>query len=300
MIIDKENNGICFNNDNHVYWNKKDNSRYISVTTLIEKYTQPFDSDFWSKYKALEKLISPDEWKIEKKSLLKTKKFNDELLSIYNIDKNEFNKVQQGILDEWQQTNLEACARGTKIHSQMENLFYKSGKNVNLKRFGIGGKFECIKDYKPLDLEYGVYPEYLLSYTSSDGILRIAGQSDLVIKSGNDIIVGDFKSNREIKTKGVFNTATKSTYNMKYPLSDLPDVNFYHYTMQLSIYAWMIQQMNKDFIIKDLILIHFDHEGGEHLYHCDYLKDKVEALLRDYKKKVIHKQQYADLQDIVY
>jgi hypothetical protein len=32
----------------------------ISVTSLIEKYAQPFDSEFWAAYKTLEKLLEKE------------------------------------------------------------------------------------------------------------------------------------------------------------------------------------------------------------------------------------------------
>jgi hypothetical protein len=77
MQIDKQNGNIAFNEENHRYWNVSDeNKKFISVTTLIEKFGQPFDKDFWSAYKALETLIPADSWKIEKKSLLASKKFD--------------------------------------------------------------------------------------------------------------------------------------------------------------------------------------------------------------------------------
>ena len=57
MQVDKKNGNVCYNDLNHIYWNEKDESRYISVTTLIHSFTQPFDKEFWSAYKALEKLI---------------------------------------------------------------------------------------------------------------------------------------------------------------------------------------------------------------------------------------------------
>jgi hypothetical protein len=175
MQIDKQNGSICFNEDSHTYWNENDNEKYISVTTLIEKFGQPFDKDFWSAYKALEKLLSEEDWKIEKKSLLNTHKFDSEILNVYNIPINTFNKTQQDILDEWDKTNRESCERGTKIHADLENSMYNMGANVSLKRFGIGGKFVCDKGRTNLDLENGVYPEYLISRTSKDGILKIAG-----------------------------------------------------------------------------------------------------------------------------
>ena len=193
MKVDKKNGSVCFNEENHTYWNENDNDKYVSVTTLIERFTQPFDKNFWSVYKALEKLIPADNWKIEKKVLLNVKKFNKEILDIYDISENMFNKTQQDILDEWEQTNRESCERGTLIHSKLEHSVYNMGDNVILKKFGIGGQFICDKDRTNLDLINGVYPEYLISRTSADGILRLAGQIDLLVKNGNEIIIVDYK-----------------------------------------------------------------------------------------------------------
>lgn len=300
MNVDKRNGNVCFNEENHTYWNENDNGKYISVTTLIEKFTQPFDEDFWSAYKALERLIPAENWKIEKKSLLNTHKIDMEILNLYDISELDFNKTQQDILDEWDKTNKESCERGTKIHAQLENSMYKMGANVSLKKFGVGGKFVCEKGRTELDLENGVYPEYLISRESPDGVLRIAGQIDLLIKQGNDIIIGDYKTNKEIKQKSFFDSKTKKTVKMKYPLNNLDDVNYYHYTLQLSTYAWMLQKVNPNFNIKDLFLVHFDHEGNQTIYHLDYLKDEVEKMLRFYKKELLHKRQLAKYQRIEY
>ena len=642
MEIDKRNGNVCFNDAAHCYFDADNqDNRYISVTTLIERYGQPFDKEFWSSYKALELLIPKDNWKIEKKSILNNKKIKKELLEMYNISELQFNKTKQSILDEWDKNNREACERGTKIHADIENSFYKKNKDINLQKFGIGGKFECKKDYTELDMEYGVYPEYLIYRVSDDGILRLAGQVDLIVKQGNDIYIIDHKglpldtpiltssgwstmkdlkvgdkvfdkdgnlctvtvkssvhhnpcykinfdnsesivadmdhrwlisfklakptkknptgfknvimttielktyldslekrnsynipkilnakplnieekkllidpyvlgvwlgdgskscgvitqakdspvwfelesrgyklgpnlnhnsdrknvemrtvyglisqlkylnlidnkhipeeymlssynqrldllrglmdtdgsfnkirhryimntsqkwqvedlnkllstlgvkstifdvintcegkkfpgwnlcfttdefnpfltrnqeitnivkkdnnsfrnitsvesvetvptqciavdspshtylcthslivthnTNKEIKTKGAYNAATKGTVNMKYPLNNLPDVNFYHYTMQLSTYAWMLQKINPNFVIKDLILNHYDHNGNNTLYHCDYLKKEVERMLYDYKKSVVLERERAKRKRIEY
>ena len=128
---------------------------------------------------------------------------------------------------------------------------------------------------------------YLIYRESDDGILRIAGQVDLIIKSGNEITIVDHKTNKKIDQKSGFNTATKSNAKMKYPLNNLMDCNFYHYTLQLSTYAWMLQKINPNFVIKDLILNHYDHNGNNTLYHCEYLKHDVEKMLYHYKKSLI-------------
>ena len=638
MKIDKQNGNVAFENESHTYWNVNDNKRYISVTTLIHRYVQEFDKEFWSAYKALEKLIPKESWAVEKKSLLNTKKFNREILDTYNISELEFNKTQQDILDAWDAENKKSCDRGTKIHEEIEHSFYDHPKDISLQKFGLGGKFECKKDYSELDLDCGVYPEYLIYRESDDGILRIAGQVDLIVKQGNEITIIDHKglpldteiptengwtimkdlqvgdkvfdkdgnlctvviksgihynpcytinfskdfsitadcdhrwlvyfsthpntkyhgkpreeimttkelyeylqtynpknqyqipkiqlnralnleekplpidpyilglwlgdgtascgqitqelnskswdiikskgyeisdnqekregvqaerrtvyglmtllkqnnllnnkhipeiyqrgsinqrialirglmdadgfyskknnrfimsttnkwqsdglikllaslgikasenivirsngykentiyydvkfnttlfnpflcrnqnvvgketknqywsiksivptetiptqcimvdspshtylctkhmlvthnTNKEIKTKGTYNAATKGTYNMKYPLNNLPDVNFYHYTLQLSTYAWMLQKINPQFVIKDLILNHYDHNGKNTIYHCEYLKDDVERMLSHYKKELILEERRSKRKEIEY
>ena len=301
MQIDKQNGNVAFNEEAHRYWDiNNENKKFISVTTLIGKFGQPYDKEFWSAYKALEKFLPPDAWKVEKKSLLNTKRFNKEILKIHGISESDFNALQQEILDTWQEENRKSCERGTKIHAQLENAFYKGGKNVKLDKFGIGGKFECRKNYTELDLPYGVYPEYLIYRSSPDGILNIAGQIDCLVKNGNEIVIIDHKTNKKLDLKGGFNSQTKSAVKMRYPLNTLDDCNYNHYQMQLSTYAWMLQKINPDFVIKDLILNYYDHDGNNTLYHCDYLKTEVERMLAFYKKELIKEAQRAKRMPIEY
>lgn len=193
MEIDKQNGEVAYNDLAHAYWNVNDNAKYVSVTTLIHRFTQPFDKEFWSAYKAMEKLLDSESWKQVKKELLATKKFSLEILPLYDISEYDFNKTQQDILDAWQQENFKSCERGTKIHAEIEQSMYNMGSNCSLKKFGVGGKFVCEKGRTNLDLENGVYPEYLISRTSKDGLLRIAGQIDLLVKNGNEITIMDWK-----------------------------------------------------------------------------------------------------------
>lgn len=194
LKIDKQNGNTAFNEENHVYFDVTDSKKkYISVTTMIEKFGQPFDKEFWSSYKALEKLLPKDEWAIEKKSLLNNKIFNRDILEAHSINENDFNIEKQAILDAWQSENKKSCERGTKIHAQLENSFYKKKNNIDLAKYQVGGKFECIKDSTQLDLENGAYPEYLISWDSPSGKLHVAGQIDLIAKKGNSICLLDWK-----------------------------------------------------------------------------------------------------------
>lgn len=284
--ITKQNGNIAFVEETHKYFDVTNpDAVFTSVTTLIHNYTQPFDKEFWSAYKSLEKLLSKEAWAIEKKSLLNTKKFDKVLLELHNINENDFNREQQAILDAWDEENRKSCERGTKIHADLENSFYKKKKDIDISKFEIGGKFVCEKNRTSLDLENGIYPEYLISRISEDGKLRIAGQIDLLVKKGNKIVIGDWKTNKKIETKSFFNSKTKSSVKMKFPLNNLDDVNYWHYALQLSTYAWMIQKLNPEFEIEDLVLVHFDHSDNMTVYHLPYLKDEVIRMLNHFKKE---------------
>lgn len=194
MTIDKQNGDICFNEESHVYFNINDpNKKYISVTTLIHKFEPPFDKEFWSAYKAVEQLVQPDYWRLIKKELLNSKSVTPQLLKGYDIDINDFNAVQQNILDSWQKENLASTTRGSKIHADLEHSFYTQKTDISLKKYGVGGKFVCIQGKTELDLESGIYPEYLIYYESPDGKLNLAGQIDLLVKEGNSFSIIDWK-----------------------------------------------------------------------------------------------------------
>lgn len=299
--ITKQNGNIAFDEGSHKYWDVTDNKKnFISVTTLIERYAQPFDSEYWSMYKALETLIPAKDWAKEKKDILERHVISVELLDKYKITEDKLMEAQQKVKDDWKANNLESTTRGTAIHAEIENSFYANGKNVKLDKFGIGGKFECRKDYTDLDIENGVYPEYLIHRISDDGILCLAGQIDLLVKQGNDIIIGDWKTNKEIKTKGFFDSKEKSTQKMKFPLNNLEECNLSHYNLQLSTYAWMLQKINPEFNIKKLFIWHIDHDGKETKYELPYLKEEVEKMLCHYKKELMKQKQREKYKPIIY
>lgn len=191
MEIDKQNDGVAFNDASHTYWNLETGQKYISVTTLVGKFEQPYDKDFWSSYKALEQILPKDMFSVEKKRLLDTKKFDIEYyVKTYDLDVTAFNLAKQKILDDWQQENSKSCERGTAIHAGIENGYLDEGI-CELKKYGLGGKFVVRSGDVPLDEEKGVYPEYLIHV--DDGDLHLAGQIDLLIKDGDDVYIYDWK-----------------------------------------------------------------------------------------------------------
>ena len=299
LIIDKENDYVRYNDELHKYWSKEGEQECISVTTLIHKFST-FDEEFWSSYKALEGLLTEEQFVAIKPTLLDTKVFKPEYYKVYNITEKEFELARFNLLEEWRVKREESCIRGTEIHRQHE-LLHLGGKTKELKQLGLdSSSFEPNVSNKIRYGEKGVYPELLLSRISPDGELRIAGQADLVIVDGEDVYILDYKTNKEIKKKSFFDVKKKKSTRMKYPLNKFDDTNFWHYTLQLSTYAWMIEKLDPRFNIKLLMLIHYDHDGGVAEYECEYLKDDVERMLAYHKKQIKHENFKKSRQKIVF
>lgn len=143
--VDKETEDVIYSDAKHLYLDKYDNKPYVSVTTLIHKYVNEFDSAFWSAYKACEALVEPEIFKVVKTTLLNTKRWNPTLLEKLNINEEEFENKRAEILQSYEVERNKSCERGTKIHAQFENMYYQS-EEQDLKKFGLGGKFTCKKD----------------------------------------------------------------------------------------------------------------------------------------------------------
>lgn len=291
MNYDKKNGDVCFRESDHVYFNeRKKDITYTSVTTLIGKYHEKFDPEFWSRYKALEKCLSKEDFTMIKSKMLRNRKADIEWFDKFSIDPDVFNNHVDEILESYRLANEAGCKRGTEYHLKKELAFYENKiQDVSSLVSGCNGSFECEKHNWDLSREKAVIPEFLIYYHCPDGILNIAGQIDLLIKDGNDIYLIDWKTNSKgIKEKAFFDPVTKKLKTMFYPLNNLNDTMLIHYTLQLSLYAWMMQKINPSYNIKLLRLHHIDGNDVETDYDLIYLKDDVERLLKYHKKTMMN------------
>ena len=192
MKIDKENEKVAYNDKDHLYIEKSTGMKCVSATTLIGLFGQPFDATFWSCTKALQSLITEEEFNSIKDELYRKKKFNDKYITKFNIQPEVFIQKKYEILDQWKQKNTDACDRGTRIHKVYEDLHLK-GTTPEIEKLGLGGSFKCYTNNKIAPGESGIYPELLMHRISEDGKLRIAGQADLILIENNNIHVLDYK-----------------------------------------------------------------------------------------------------------
>jgi len=205
-----------------------DGINWLSVTSFISNFKQPFEAD----------LIA------EKSSKSKKSKW--------------YGMTPEAIKDAWKSEANRATNLGTWYHNCREKDICEV---ETMERHGV-----VIPVVKPIEkegikyspnqkLSSGVYPEHMV-YLKSSGL---CGQSDLVEVVNGEVHITDYKTNKEIKAEGYTNWEGV-TQKMLPPLSHLDDCNLNHYTLQLSIYMFMILKHNPKLKFGSLTIHHIIFE----------------------------------------
>jgi hypothetical protein len=221
---------LRFTQQDHKYTSikKEDERDWISATSFIGNFKQPFEAD-----------------KIAEKSA-KNKKSK------------WYGMTPQAIKDAWKAEANRATTLGTWYHNCRERdlceleTIERSGVTVPIvKPIEIDG-IKYSPDQKLID---GVYPEHMV-YLKSAGL---CGQSDLVEVIDGHVHITDYKTNKEIKSEGFTNWEGITT-KMTSPLAHLDDCNLNHYSLQLSLYMYIILKHNPRLKPGNLTIHHITFE----------------------------------------
>lgn len=267
---------ILFNSKSHTYTSGK-KIQYSSVSSLIGQYKQPYNAEYWSMYKAYERILG-DQFK----SLKKGYKLQDPALFDYLItftNEKEVSKIQKVILKEWKGEKDKSIIKGNDYHTFKENQAKSSGvclnpfSNVNFKtvestKITIKNKIEyrepTVSDL--MQLEDGFHPELILWNNNH----KLAGQADKVyietdISGRRFVDIDDYKTNKVIKKTNFFG-------KMLNPLNHLDCCNYNHYRLQISTYAWMLEQAG--YTVRNTAFTHLNQQ-----YDFEYMKPEVKLML---------------------
>lgn len=272
---------ISFNEALHSYTDEENNP-YTSVTQIIGKYEPPFDVEYWSKQKAI-----------------------------------EYRLPQSVIKQNWKDINQYACEKGNRIHKipetsvneatgRIENspkvkglltvvgipLNTKGLTNVDLDVFAqssLAKLYPEIFEYlKKLILQgCTIYVEkrvYWYEYL-------VAGTIDCLVIKGKQFMIVDWKTNKDElkfesgyykKVNGIKTDQwVKTNDKMLSPINYLPKCKGTTYTIQLSLYALILELWGMECI--GLVLFHIRDNNRPKLYNIKYDRSSSELLLIDNK-----------------
>jgi ATP-dependent exoDNAse (exonuclease V) beta subunit len=223
---------LKFTPQNHKY-TSDDNKDWLSVTSLISNFKQPFDADTIA------------------------------VKSSKNKKSKWYGMTPEEIKEAWKAEANRATTLGTWYHNQREADICEI---ENMERHGC-----TVPIFKPIEkdgvkyspeqkLKDGVYPEHMV-YLKSAGI---CGQSDLVEVVNGQVHITDYKTNKEIKTSGYVNWEGVSQ-KMLPPVSHLDDCHLNHYALQLSMYMYIILKHNPKLTMGSLTIHHilFEESGRD-------------------------------------
>jgi len=202
---------LKFTAHDHKY-RSEDDMNWLSVTSLISNFKQPFDAD---------------------KIAIKTSK---------SKKSKWYGMTPEDIKAAWKNEAKRATDLGTWYHNCRESDICGL---TNMERHG-----STIPVFAPIEKEGvkyspnqklvdGIYPEHMV-YLKSAGI---CGQSDLVEVIDGKVHITDYKTNKEIKVEGYTNWEGISQ-KMSPPVHHLDDCHLNHYALQLSMYMFIILKHN--------------------------------------------------------
>ena len=271
---------ITFSEDGHVY--RKDGEVYTSVTTVLSKYKPKFEREHWAAYSAMKRLL-PDFKGIKKKWEAAGGAINNPEIIPYMMDYiddlEKFEETIEIIKKEWLTENKKAVQKGTVYHLAKEDHAYDRGFEINpfdgkkyktFEKERIPGYNEAITE-NLYDLEKGYYPELLIWNDN----FKIAGQADKVfVKKGTKykyVDIDDWKTNKKMSKRGFYYKNYGTVYMLP-PISHIESCNFNFYELQLSMYAYLLEQFG--FRVRHLAIHHLNKK-----HDMQYRKAEIEAIL---------------------
>ena len=237
---------IKFTEYGHVYCIDGNKKDIVSCTTFIHKFFSVFDT------KAIIKSIQESD-----------KYNNDKTYKYYGMS-------YDNIKDEWSM----ASKLGIKLHHNIE-LYYN---NLEVE-YEEDSEFEQFLQFQEdHEKEWDIYRT---EWKICSDIFKITGCIDAVFTNNDGTIsLVDWKRTKEIVYK---------SFNQKMgisPLDDIPDCNYYHYSLQLNLYRVILEKFyNK--IVKDmfLIVLHPENLNNKYIKIPVNKMDKEINNLFEYRKK---------------
>lgn len=249
--IEKAFKDIKYYDIDHTYIDTSNNKKLISVTQVLGKIKEPFDEGKWLKIKAKERGITEEELKRE-----------------------------------WWVAGKIGTTRGTLLHKYMEDTFSRKEypKNYgNLEH--ILTIIPLIEYIKSVDSIKEMADKFVKDHPNLIPIksevvigsseIGIAGMFDqLMYDENNDsYIIIDYKTDKDIKYSNRWS-------NLKEPLSKLEDCQYVKYSLQLSLYKYIIEKYTK-IKISELKIIWFNSKNESYkIIPIEFLEDEILELIK--------------------
>lgn len=271
LQLQKQFKDIKYVDKFHQYYDYDTGESLLSVTTLLKKLKQSFDSTYWSTYIAL------------KRSGYTNLKPNPPFKITIDNTSYDINEIRnwnlevtiEDIKKEWDLSAKIGTTLGTYLHNTLENKMLRKEIEQDIPPFVSGMKsLDAIRYLKSREILKNqaneFYDNFINSYTPlctefivGDSNLGISGTFDLLAHNTetNEIELWDYKTDKTIRYK--------SEYRNKIKVFNVEDCEYEKYSLQLNIYKYLIEK-NTDIKISKCKIAHFDYRNN----HIDVFETK--------------------------
>lgn len=241
---------IVFYEEPHIY--EIDGQQgYTSVTTWNHSHFEHFDGN---------KIID---------NMIKKGKLEDPTYKYYG-------KTRQEILDMWAQNGKEASGSGTKMHANIEYFYNKMEVVDESVEYEYFMKFyEDNKNLEAYRTEWNIFHEEM----------KLSGSIDMVYQDTNngEFYIYDWKRSKSIDFDNKYGKTAHTEC-----IKDLPDCNFWHYSLQLNVYRKILREKYDIHITKlCLVVLHPNNSSQSYdVVELPFMDDELEKLWEFRKRQL--------------
>tara|TARA_Y100000389_G_scaffold176017_1_gene187220 strand:- start:27 stop:770 length:744 start_codon:yes stop_codon:yes gene_type:complete len=176
-----------------------------------------------------------------------------------------FNKTRDEIKEMWEINRKDAAEKGTKLHLDIENYYNNICVNNNSIEYTYFKNFLKENDLKPYRTEWKVWDE---DY-------KITGTIDMVYEnSDNTLMIYDWK-----RSKQIIRNKPYESYSKIDCISHIPDLNFWHYSLQLNMYKYILESKYNKKITKMCLVCLYPENDNYILIDVPELSEEINELL---------------------
>ncbi len=236
-----------FEEDHHYECNGKKVG--ISVTRLIEEYSNPFDQQAIA-----EKVALRD------------------------------NKSVSEVLEEWEYKNKFACEKGSTCHEYAQSIW--SGEEYNELLFD--GSIEYLTSVNKIQAQaMNFWKDFKNKFTHIQDEQLVGSEEydicsavdHLFLDKEDNVWLIDYKTNSILKGYNDDEKNRRYTKKMLIPLQNIKDDSLNHYYLQLSIYKYLIEKYTNIKIYKTMIVYMSENIEKYELIETPYLEEETKKIL---------------------
>lgn len=189
---------------------------------------------------------------------------------------------KQQIIDEWARRGTESCRLGSIFHNDLCETHYNNEPIDISKTAEVSKEYELFLEFAKEHEAMGwrPYRSEMMVYCEQ---LKITGSIDMLFENADgDLILVDWK---RLAKPLQFTTPFKK-FSIHPKLRHLHDVNGMHYSLQLNLYAWLLnKQYNKT--VKEMYLVVFHSSQDKYLkYKVANLQAEITMLFEERLRKL--------------